>query len=193
MCRSILTVLCLLISVHLAMSACPKLVSRSQWGASSQGYRTPMRLPVPFVLIHHTYQPGFCNTSSSCMKSMRGMQNYHKNDRKWDDIGYHFCIGGTGQVYQGRGWDIEGVHSPNYNHRSVGISFIGDFTNKLPTAKMLQLAKSLINCGVKRNSIAANYTLLGHRQVRITDCPGNALFKEIKTWPHWKNIKTTRI
>ncbi|KAJ4445310.1 hypothetical protein ANN_07115 [Periplaneta americana] len=112
------------------VSACPKIVSRSKWGASSQGYRTPMHLPVPFVLIHHTYQPGFCNTSSSCMKSMRGMQNYHKNDRKWDDIGYHFCIGGTGQVYQGRGWDIEGVHSPNYNHRSVGISFIGDFTSK---------------------------------------------------------------
>ncbi|KAJ4445308.1 hypothetical protein ANN_07113 [Periplaneta americana] len=149
-------------------------------------------LPVPFVLIHHTYQPGFCNTSTSCERSMRGMQNYHKNDQKWDDIGYHFCIGGTGQVYEGRGWDVVGTHAPNYNSRSIGICFIGDYTNELPTAEMMEVAKSLIECGVERESIVANYTLLGHRQVRSTECPGNTLFNEIKTWPHWTDLETRR-
>jgi hypothetical protein len=30
-------------------------------------------------------------------------------------------------VYEGRGWDIVGTHAPNYNSRSIGICFIGDF------------------------------------------------------------------
>jgi len=38
-----------------------------------------------------------------------------------------FCVGGTGDVYEGRGWDIQGAHAPRYNNRSTGICFIGDY------------------------------------------------------------------
>jgi hypothetical protein len=41
-----------------------------------------------------------------------------------------FCIGGPAHVYEGRGWDIVGTHAPNYNNRSIGICFIGDFRGK---------------------------------------------------------------
>jgi hypothetical protein len=41
-----------------------------------------------------------------------------------------FCVGGTGQVYEGRGWDVIGSHAPNYNSRSIGIVFIGNFSSK---------------------------------------------------------------
>jgi len=43
---------------------------------------------------------------------------------------HSFCIGGTGLVYEGRGWDVIGTHAPNYNSRSTGICFIGDFRSK---------------------------------------------------------------
>lgn len=50
---------------------------------------------------------------------------------------------------------------------------------------MLQAVQKLIQSGVEEGYIAKNYTLLGHRQVRDTECPGQKLFDEIKTWPHF--------
>lgn len=37
-------------------------------------------------------------------------------------------------------------------------------------------------------NITSDYTLLGHRQTKATDCPGDELYKLIKTWSHWKDI-----
>jgi hypothetical protein len=62
---------------------------------------------------------------------------------------------------------------------------------ELPTPEMLAAAKSLIECGVERGSISPEYKLLGHSQVRATDCPGAALLNEIKTWPHWDSLNNT--
>lgn len=54
---------------------------------------------------------------------------------------------------------------------------------------MLQAAQDLIAYAVEQGHLAQNYTVYGHRQVRDTDCPGEALFNEIQTWPHFQNGK----
>ncbi|KDR07311.1 peptidoglycan-recognition protein LB-like [Zootermopsis nevadensis] len=190
--RIIKNTLCVLFITHLAMTACPEIVPRADWGAvAAVSIVVLTSLPVPYVVIHHTFLPGFCNTSQTCEAAMRSMQNYHQNTNQWHDIGYHFCIGGTGKVYEGRGWDVVGTHTPKYNSNSTGICFIGDFRTELPTPEMLSAAKSLIECGVERGSISPEYKLLGHSQTRNTECPGAALFNEIKTWPHWDPLNNT--
>jgi peptidoglycan-recognition protein LB len=50
---------------------------------------------------------------------------------------------------------------------------------------MLQAAKNLIEYGILNNNVASNYTLYGHRQARKTECPGDRLFNEIKSWTHF--------
>lgn len=50
------------------------------------------------------------------------------DQRGWDDIGYSFLIGEDGRVYEGRGWDRVGAHAPQYNHVSIGVCFLGDFS-----------------------------------------------------------------
>lgn len=119
---------------------------------------------------------------------MRRIQNFHIDGNRWADIGYNFLIGDNGFVYEGRGWRKQGAHAPNYNTKSIGISFIGTFTNKLPTVAALNAAKSLISCGVSKNEIHKLYSLIGHRQAVSTECPGNKLFAEIKTWPRFTLI-----
>lgn len=114
---------------------------------------------------------------------MRNIQHQHINNNKWADIGYNFLIGDNGYVYEGRGWRKQGAHAPNYNSKSVGICFMGTFTNKLPTAAALNAAKELIACGVSKGEIRSLYSLLGHREVTQTACPGNALYGEIRKWP----------
>lgn len=39
--------------------------------------------------------------------------------------------------------------------------------------------------GVETGKIVLDYTLIAHRQVRETECPGERLFQEISTWPHF--------
>ncbi|XP_049767822.1 peptidoglycan-recognition protein LC-like [Schistocerca cancellata] len=165
-------------------SVCPPLVSREGWGGRPPLAVEKVRTPVPFVVIHHTYIPGACNTSDDCEAKMRSMQDFHMG-KGWLNIGYNFIVGGDNRVYVGRGWDTVGAHSPTYNFKSVGISFIGDYRTELPTHDMLELAWSLIRCGVARGSISDTYKLVGHRQVRDTECPGDRLYQEIQTWPHW--------
>lgn len=50
---------------------------------------------------------------------------------------------------------------------------------------MLVAAKRLIEYGLTEGHIAPHYNLIGHRQVRDTLCPGELLFKEISSWPHF--------
>jgi N-acetylmuramoyl-L-alanine amidase len=50
---------------------------------------------------------------------------------------------------------------------------------------MLEAARRLIAVGVSSGKIREDYVLLGHRHVRDTECPGQALFDEISKWPHF--------
>ncbi|XP_017847354.1 peptidoglycan-recognition protein LB isoform X2 [Drosophila busckii] len=170
-----------------------QLLSRADWGARAPKQVDYFTGPAPYVIIHHSYIPAACFNTPDCMRSMRDMQNFHQVDRGWNDIGYSFGIGGDGMIYTGRGFNVVGAHSPKYNDKSVGIVFIGDWRTELPPANMLQAAKDLIAFGVAQGYIDAAYKLLGHRQVRETECPGGRLFKEISSWPHFTNITTPPI
>lgn len=49
----------------------------------------------------------------------------------------------------------------------------------------MEALKNLISCGTDSNKIASDYHLIGHRQGKDTDCPGDALYNLVKTMPHW--------
>lgn len=55
----------------------------------------------------------------------------------------------------------------------------------LPSADMLGATQKLIAYAIDAGHLSTNYTLLGHRQTRITQCPGDRLFNEISNWPHF--------
>ncbi|XP_071564584.1 peptidoglycan-recognition protein SD-like [Temnothorax nylanderi] len=163
-----------------------RLVERDKWGARppSEPLRK-MTLPVSHVIICHTAS-NFCTTQSKCANQLRIMQDYQiKNN--FADIAYNFLVGGDGLAYIGRSWSYIGGHSGNYNSISIGIAFIGDFTSVVPPKTQLNAAKELIELGVRAGKIAPDYKLLGHRQAVKTKSPGDALYNEIKKWPHWSS------
>ena len=127
---------------------------------------------------------------------------------------FSFAIGGDGQIYEGRGFNVVGAHAPKYNDKSVGICLIGDWSSRslknnnsynvhrnknhfilddLPSPKMFEAVQELISQGLSINAIRSNYTLLGHRQTRYTECPGDRLFAEISTWPHFSAEPRNRV
>ncbi|XP_015122499.2 uncharacterized protein LOC107044927 [Diachasma alloeum] len=170
-------------------SVSPTIVSRAQWGARAPN-KTPEGLginPPPFVVIHHSDSNG-CTSQAICQARVRSFQNYHMDHNGWDDIGYNFLVGEDGNVYEGRGWGIRGAHSPNYNAKSLGICFIGNFESREPQPAAIKAAEDLLGFGVANGTIKSDYTLLGHRQTKSTTCPGDELYELIQTWPHWKRI-----
>ena len=69
--------------------SCPHIVTRTDWGAKAPRERDNITsLPVPFVILHHTYIPPACNSSEDCEAAMRTMQHMHQDERGWFDIGY---------------------------------------------------------------------------------------------------------
>ncbi|KAF4528960.1 hypothetical protein B566_EDAN011265 [Ephemera danica] len=162
-----------------------RIVSRDEWYAREYRTTTPQRVPVPFVVIHHGGIPEYCINITTCSEQVRKYQMLHMDDRGWDDIGYSFLVGEDGNVYEGRGWRRVGAHAPQYNNQSIGICIIGDFSKQLPNKLALDAVHALIKHGVQEGLILPQYTLLGHRQVRETQCPGEALYQEIMTWTHF--------
>lgn len=118
---------------------------------------------------------------------MRILQLFHIESRKWDDIMYNFLIGCDGNIYEGRGWNVVGAHTRKYNRKSVGISFIGCFNDKLPTEKAIKQIQPLIDCGIKMGAIRHDYTLLAHCQCSNFKSPGRVLYEELKTWKNWSD------
>ncbi|XP_053958553.1 peptidoglycan-recognition protein LB-like [Anastrepha ludens] len=171
-----------------------KWTPRSAWQAAA-----PLHAPthistvggVSHVIIHHTATPAStCRlNTNACAATIRAMQRTHQQQRGWDDIGYNFLIGGSddqAEIYEGRGFDVVGAHAVGYNARSVGIALIGDWTDALPPHPVLDKLHQLISYGVQMGHIQRDYTLLGHRQVKATECPGNRLYNELRGWPHYK-------
>lgn len=68
------------------------------------------------------------------------------------DMAWNFVIGGDGRVYETRGWDRLRRGDANYGDRSVAIALMGGFQNRGPSPLMLDAARRLIACGVKRVS-----------------------------------------
>lgn len=185
------------------------IVDRSEWGARDAKLVETFSGPIPFVIIHHSYIPSACYSEVACELAMRKMQDMHQLKNGWNDIGYSFAVGGDGRIYRGRGYNVIGAHAPKYNDKSVGICLIGDWTSTLffifqkwtisklcffstatlPPKQMLTTVKSLIQYSLENGYLAKNYKLLGHRQVRDTECPGQSLFEEISTWDHFTTLE----
>ncbi|KAI7807281.1 peptidoglycan recognition protein 2 [Triplophysa rosa] len=169
---------------------CPTIIPRCVWGAAPP--RVPLHSlspPLQFLYIHHTSTPSKpCLNHQMCSQNMREMQQFHQKDRGWHDIGYSFVIGSDGYVYEGRGWMSQGAHTRGRNLVGYGIAFIGDYTSQLPSRYTMELVRHhLVKCGVSKGFLQKNFTMLGHRQVVNTSCPGDSLYSEIKTWKHFKD------
>uniref|UniRef100_A0A8C2UJE4 Peptidoglycan-recognition protein n=1 Tax=Chinchilla lanigera TaxID=34839 RepID=A0A8C2UJE4_CHILA len=169
-----------------AASSCGSIVPRSDWNALASECTERLSLPVRYVVISHT-AGSTCSSPDSCEQQARNVQYYHMRTQGWCDVGYNFLIGEDGHVYEGRGWNTKGAHSGgNWNSRSIGISFMGNYMERVPPKRALRAAQNLLACGVARGALKSNYQLKGHRDVQQTLSPGDQLYQIIQSWPHYR-------
>jgi len=104
------------------------------------------------------------------LRSSRGLKNF-------SDIGYNFLVDVAGNVYEGRGRDVEGAHCRGHNPSGIGVAFIGRDGDATPQSRWA-LRRLWETC-----SAAAGHPLavLGHRDVEQNPdegrCPGDDLYR----------------
>lgn len=154
----------------------PDVIPRVKWMAlpATRPYEimTPVR-----ITVHHT-DGRQAMSSQAAIDELRFIQNFHQNGRGWIDIGYHFLIDGSGQIWEGRPAVAVGAHVGNRNEGNIGISLMGDFQppkSQRPTpAQIKSLVKLLCWLTLTYDIPTAN--ILGHRDQKQTDCPGRNLY-----------------
>lgn len=189
------------------------VIPRAAWGAGDvAGFRwAPTYFPAQSITIHHTAAA----VGPDRAASVRAIYNYHANTLGWGDVGYHLLIDPEGRIYQGRGGTpggnpvfqippiagiappvVTGGHVGGFNNGNIGISLLGDFTGRPPTAAAVGAAidcvRTLCNttginprAGVTYRNPQGGATrpmmaVSGHRDWGGTACPGNSFYPQMQ-------------
>jgi hypothetical protein len=180
----------------------PAVVSRTSWGCpDGQGSGwTPQYTTVTHLIVHHS---ATANTSSDWAETVRGIWNFHTNDRGWGDVGYNYLIDPNGVVYEGRagGDNVIGAHFSCQNGGTMGVCMLGTFASVSPTAAALSSLKRLLAWKAEQRGIdplgsayhaGTRLTLprvSGHRHgnpavpdyaCTTTSCPGDNLYGQLQ-------------
>lgn len=128
-------------------------------------YEADLRHAYQTLVVHHSVLYGDDDAST-----MLEIQNQHMDMRRWADIGYHFGVGRSGAVYEGRALKARGTHVEGYNTGSVGVVFLGNFEDEVPSPTQIDTGRQLINWLALRLELTH---LAGHRNFNdFTECPG---------------------
>ncbi|PSN48379.1 hypothetical protein C0J52_21010 [Blattella germanica] len=164
-----------------------KFISRDEWGAKpSLEPLKRLQHPVPYVVLTHTGGEEV-TTEDKCKSLMRIIQQRYFDCANWVDVAQNYLIGGDGNVYEGRGWDLKGAFAEEYNPLSIGIGMIGNFSRVLPSNKQLRALVYCIQEGVRLGKISQDYKILTHQQLKGSISPGTSFIRLIKTWPRWSD------
>ncbi|XP_028711999.1 peptidoglycan recognition protein 1 [Peromyscus leucopus] len=167
-------------------ASCSSNVPRSEWKARPSECSQRLQHPVRYVVISHTAGSP-CASPASCEQQARNVQHYHMSTLGWCDVAYNFLIGEDGHVYEGRGWNIKGDHTgPTWNPISIGITFMGNYMDRVPPKRAIRAALNLLDCGVAQGFLRSNYEVKGHRDVQNTLSPGDQLYEIIQQWKHYR-------
>lgn len=169
--------------------------------AFSVSYSKPIPAPLPskmrewrYIVIHH---------SGSSTGNEEVIQEDHLRRGMENGMAYHFLIGngtlklGDGEVVEGRRWkyQLQGghCHQDYLNQWGIGICLVGNFKNKVPTAKQEKALAELIYSLQQQFSISDDH-VHGHGEYygEDSDCPGKQ-FPWAKFWASLQAVHETML
>ena len=126
------------------------------------------------LVVHHT------GTETDRDMSAEEIHRLHRDSFGWAGIGYHYVIRKDGTIERGRSWNTVGAHAGGHNTDSVGISLAGNYEKAMPPSAQLESLIKLLTalCSIY-GLMPMETTILGHRDLNATDCPGAYLYSAL--------------
>jgi len=134
------------------------------------------------AIFHHTaghvpnFEPG--ETYAESCAYARGIQNFHMNDRDWNDSGHNFLVTRGGYILEGRHGSVAAVmrggmvvsaHCPKHNSQP-GVEI--EHNGAEPMTPIQREAAIWLFAWLCREGSFAATQIFPHRQFFPTDCPG---------------------
>lgn len=175
-----LVLVCLLVPVALATAdddvsgPLPEGIKlRARWGAAPVAPGVIRQKPTR-ITVHHTVNPARTDPAAVA-KQLRGIQNFHQQDKHWPDIAYHLLIDGAGQVWQGRPMMYQGSSGTSYDlsNRAL-VSLIANFEVEDVNPEQWQSLVKTVAFLCRAYGIPSSAITM-HRDHAVTDCPGKNL------------------
>ncbi len=157
-------------------------LTRADWGARApSGAYSPL---YPRRIIVHHSASRCCddvNFIGDDISYIQGVQRFHMDGNGWNDIAYNFLISPGGEIWEGRGWGVRSAANGNNeaNGDSYAVCFLGLFEDAPPTAFAMQALRDFRAAAQTRER--RSLSIAGHRDVRATSCPGDALYALLPT------------
>jgi uncharacterized protein with LGFP repeats len=182
----------------------PAVITRAQWGAD-ESMKCPNTVyddGVRAGVVHHTAGSNDYSPQDSAA-IVRSIYAYHTRTLGWCDIAYNALVDKYGQVFEGRagGMDrpVEGAHTGGFNKNTWGVAMLGNFEDVPPTPILLRTVGRLLGWRLgldhldprgtviltsdggsfthfPKGATPTLPTIFTHRDVGITECPGNAAY-----------------
>lgn len=98
----------------------------------------------------------------------------------WAGIGYHYLIRKDGTIERGRPLATVGAHAYGENFHTIGICVAGNFNEEnLEPAQYNALYNLIQNLCKIYDIMPDDHTLVGHRDLNDTSCPGEYLYMRL--------------
>jgi len=155
------------------------IIGREHWGARpATAYTGQHPNDVRTLVVHHTVGKAPV-LKSGVKRELKNIQRYHMDANGWSDIGYNILIDRWGRVWEGRGLRRVGAHTKGYNTNTLGVAFMGNYSNIELTARQIRAFNELL-VKLKAHGVRLEYTK-GHRQMpaQATACPGVNVMKQL--------------
>jgi hypothetical protein len=125
------------------------------------------------ITIHHTAMDNSgLDSQREVGKMLDNIRKEHmRRDSRVVDIGYHYIIDPSGQVWAGRSTDLQGAHVKDANEHNLGICLMGNFEIQHPTNAQVRTLNAFVPAQMRRYNVhTAN--LFTHRELGTSACPG---------------------
>ena len=127
------------------------------------------------IVIHHTGNAVDDDLSAAEIDAS------HKG-QGWTCIGYHYVIRKDGTVEVARPHWTVGAHAYGHNSHTIGIHVCGNFEEAEPTAAQIESTAMLIaNLCTDYGLPIDRDSIVGHRELMSTACPGRNLYEMMDT------------
>ena len=172
----------------------PTVRSRKDWGADEKlGDTDPaIASEATAAVVHHTDGQNDYD-AEDVPAILRGIHTFHVEGRGWDDVGYNMFADSYGRLWEGRAGGLDkavvGAHAAGYNTGTFGISALGSYGSKAPPQKTLDAVSGAIAWKLSLSGTSADAkttisgdtirTVVGHRDVGETSCPGGAFYEKL--------------
>lgn len=143
-------------------------------------YATRRPEAIEHIVIHHSAIPPTVGAQR--------IAEYHVNNLEWPGIGYHFVIDDQGEIYRTNALETISYHAGHTNSSGIGVCFLGNFTDAVPTPVQLESGGKLVAWLVQELKLTNN-EIQGHKEFMNTQCPGRQWLED----QQWKRMLLARV